>query len=218
MTSIKLARRDILMGSAAIAAGTTIGALGLTSPAFAAPNVGSAAPDFSIADSNGKVHNLQDYRGKTVILEWTNHDCPFVVKHYGTENMQKLQRDATADGIVWLSVVSSAPGTQGYVQGDEANKLTEERKAAPTAVLLDPKGKLGRDYTARVTPHMYIIDAEGKLVYMGGIDDTPTANWDDVKTAKNFVRAALDDMAKGQSIQNPVTRAYGCTVKYDTSA
>lgn len=218
MTTIKLARRDVLLGSAALVAGTTAGAFGLATPAFAAPKVGATAPDFSIADSNGKVHNLQDYRGKMVILEWTNHDCPFVVKHYGTENMQNLQRDTTADGIVWLSVVSSAPGTQGYVEGAEANKLTEERKAAPSAVLLDPKGKLGRAYTARVTPHMYIIDADGTLVYMGGIDDTPTANWDDVKTATNYVREALDDLAKGQPVRKPVTRAYGCTVKYDTSA
>ena len=219
MKTRNLNRRDVLvLGGAAALIGTVASPFGQIKPAFAAPKTGVTAPDFSIADSNGKMHNLKDYEGKTVILEWTNHECPFVMKHYGTENMQKLQRDATADGIVWLSVVSSAPGTQGYVDGDEANNVVTEQKAAPTAVLLDPKGKLGRTYSARVTPHMYIIDASGTLVYMGGIDDTPTANWDDVKTANNYVRAALDDMKNGRAIQNAVTRPYGCTVKYDTSA
>lgn len=218
MTTIALTRRDALLlgGSAALVA--MAGTFGLIRPAFAAPKPGIAAPGFSLTDSNGKTVTLADYKGKTVILEWTNHLCPYVGKHYGTDNMQTLQRETTANGMVWLSIISSAPDTQGYVEPAEANKLTTERKAAPTAVLFDPKGKVGRLYDARVTPHMYIIDPTGKLVYMGGIDDTPTADWDDVKTAKNYVRAALDDLAKGQPIGRPVTRAYGCTVKYDTSA
>lgn len=216
MKMMNFTRRDALFltGAAAVAAGP----LGAIAPAFAAPKPGTMAPGFTLPDSNGKDHTLADYRGKTVILEWTNHLCPYVSKHYGTDNMQALQRETTKQGIVWLSIISSAPGRQGYVDSAEANKLTDERKAAPTAVLFDPKGRVGRSYDARVTPHMYIIDAAGKLVYMGGIDDTPTADWDDVKTAKNYVRAALDDMAKGQPVAEPVTRAYGCTVKYDRSA
>jgi peroxiredoxin len=218
MTTNAFTRRDALLLSGSAALVAAAGMLGLVRPAFAAPKPGTAAPVFSLPDSNGKTVGLADFKGKTVILEWTNHLCPYVGKHYGTGNMQKLQHETSAEGIVWLSIISSAPDTQGYVDGREANKLTVERKAAPTAVLLDPKGTVGRLYDARTTPHMYIIDATGKLVYMGGIDDTPTADWDDVKTAKNYVRAALDDMAKGRPVANPVTRAYGCTVKYDTSA
>lgn len=218
MTTNALTRRDaLLLGGAAVLLATA-GTFGLVRPAFAAPKPGTMAPAFTLPDSNGKTVGLDDFRGKTVVLEWTNHLCPYVGKHYGTGNMQKLQQEAAADGIVWLSIISSAPGRQGYVSGKEANKLTDERNAAPTAVLLDPKGKVGRLYDARTTPHMYIIDASGKLVYMGGIDDTPTADWDDVKTAKNYVRAALDDMAQGRPVEKAVTRAYGCTVKYDHSA
>lgn len=216
MTANAMNRRDVL-----ILAGTTalIGAAsGLVKPAFAAANPGVAAPAFSLTDSNGKVHALKDYQGKTVILEWTNHLCPYVAKHYGTENMQALQRETTGNGMIWLSIISSAPNTQGYVEPAEANKLTVDRKAAPTAVLFDPKGGVGRSYDARVTPHMYIVDAKGTLVYMGGIDDKPTTDWDDVKTAKNYVRAALGDMANGRPVAETVTRAYGCTVKYDTSS
>ena len=216
MTANAMNRRDVL-----ILAGTTalIGAAsGLVKPAFAAANPGVAAPAFSLTDSNGKVHALKDYQGKTVILEWTNHLCPYVAKHYGTENMQALQRETTGNGMIWLSIISSAPNTQGYVEPAEANKLTVDRKAAPTAVLFDPKGGVGRSYDARVTPHMYIVDAKGTLVYMGGIDDKPTTDWDDVKTAKNYVRAALGDMSAGRPVADAVTRAYGCTVKYDTSS
>jgi peroxiredoxin len=211
-------RRDVLLlaGTTALVGATS--GLGLIRPAFAAPKPGVAAPAFTLPDSNGKVHNLKDYQGKTVILEWTNHLCPYVAKHYGTDNMQALQRETTSHGIVWLTIISSAPDTQGFVDGAEANKLTADRKAAPTAVLFDPKGTVGRSYDARVTPHMYIIDAKGTLLYMGGIDDKPTTDRDDVKTAKNYVRAALDDIAKGQPVAEAVTRAYGCTIKYDTSS
>ena len=153
-----------------------------------------------------------------MVLEWTNHGCPFVQKHYGTGNMQALQRDAADKGIVWLSVISSAPGLQGYVEGKEANRLSRERDAVPTAVLLDPKGKVGRSYDARTTPHMYVIDAAGTLVYMGGIDDRPTANWADVDGATNYVRAALDDVAAGRPVATPTARPYGCSVKYGRSS
>ncbi len=182
--------------------------------AQAAPTVGQPAPDFTAIDSNGATQQLSAQRGSTVILEWTNHDCPFVRKHYDTTNMQALQNDAKAQDIVWWSVISSAPGKQGYVSPAEANALTASRNAAPAAVLLDSDGKVGRLYGARTTPHMYIIDPEGTLVYMGGIDDNPSANPADVKTAKNYVRVALAAMDSGQAVEPASTRPYGCSVKY----
>jgi peroxiredoxin len=180
----------------------------------AAPKVGTPAPDFTARDSQGVQHTLADYRGKIVILEWTNHQCPFVGKHYHTGNMQALQQYATASGVTWLSIISSAPGTQGYVSGPEADALTAQRRASPTAVLLDPQGVVGRLYDARTTPHMYLIDATGTLVYMGGIDDKPSTHNADVKTATNYVRVALDEVRRAKPVSTPVTRPYGCTVKY----
>lgn len=182
--------------------------------ALSAPQVGREAPGFAGTDSDGKTFALADYRGKTVILEWTNHDCPFVARHYGLGNMQALQKEATADGVVWLSVISSAPGEQGYVTGKEANRLTRSRGAAPTRVVLDPDGTIGRRYGAVTTPHMYVIDPSGTLAYMGGIDDDPTA-WGDLKPdTRNFVRLALADLKAGRDVGQPVTRPYGCSVKY----
>lgn len=183
-------------------------------PVQATVAVGEAAPDFTAMDSNGISHKLSDLRGSTVVLEWTNHECPYTVKHYKSGNMQALQKDATGKGIVWLTVVSSAPGKQGYVTGEQANELTASRGASPSAVLLDPDGKIGRLYGARTTPHMYIIDPAGKLVYMGGIDDKPTADPTDIASANNYVREALSDMAAGKAIEHPTTRPYGCSVKY----
>jgi hypothetical protein len=180
----------------------------------AAPKIGQPAPDFMAVDSRGVTHSLGDYRGKIVILEWTNHQCPFVGKHYNTGNMQALQHYAKDTGVTWLSVISSAPGTQGYVSGPEAEALTAKRKASPTAVLLDPQGVVGRLYEARTTPHMYIIDAAGTLVYMGGIDDKPSTQAADVKTATNYVRVALDEVRSAKPVSMPVTRPYGCSVKY----
>ena len=195
---------------------TAIGVAGLivAGAALAAPSVQQPAPDFTAVDSNGQSHSLSDYRGKTVILEWTNHDCPYVRKHYETGNMQALQKDTAEDGVVWLSVISSAPGTQGYVKAPEANRLTETRDAAPSAVLLDPEGTVGKMYAARTTPHMYIVDPEGTLVYMGGIDDKPTSRHSSVEDAKNYVRQALAEMRAGQPISEASTRPYGCSVKY----
>lgn len=199
-------------------AATAMAGLLMTASAHAAPEPGKTAPEFSAVDSNGKTVKLSDYRGKTVVLEWTNDGCPYVQKHYSSNNMQMLQKEETAKGIVWLTIVSSAPGEQGYVTGDEANKLTRSRGAAPTAVLLDPEGKIGHLYDARTTPHMFIVNPEGTLVYMGGIDNKPTTNLADIKTAKNYVRAALDSVETGKPVENAVTRPYGCSVKYKYSS
>ncbi len=182
--------------------------------AWAKPQIGQPAPDFTGTDSNGKSWSLSSLRGKTVVLEWTNDGCPYVQKHYNSGNMQSLQKSAAAEGIVWLTVISSAEGQQGYVTGEEANKLTESRHAAPTAVILDPSGEIGHAYGAQTTPHMFIIDANGKLVFMGGIDDKPTTDPTTIKTAKNYVREALDELKAGKPITEAVTRPYGCSVKY----
>lgn len=183
-------------------------------PASAEAAAGEPAPAFTGISSNGEQVKLEDYRGKTVVLEWTNDGCPYVGKHYGTGNMQALQKDAKEKDIVWLTVISSAPGAQGHVSPGEANELTASRDAAPAAVILDEEGKIGRAYGAAVTPHMYVIDGEGVLQYMGAIDDKPTANHDDIETAANYVTAALDAVAQGKTPDPRATRAYGCTVKY----
>ncbi len=176
--------------------------------------IGAAAPDFVGADSNGKSVALKDLRGHIVVLEWSNNQCPFVGKHYRSGNMQSLQKEATAEGVVWLTVLSSAPGEQGNVTAAEANELTRSRGAAPTAVILDPSGDIGHAYGARTTPHMFIIDKRGTLVYMGGIDDKPTTDLADVPGAKNYVRLALAAVMAGKPVQDSVTRPYGCSVKY----
>jgi hypothetical protein len=165
-------------------------------------------------DSRGRSHRLSDYRGKTVVLEWTNHECPYTVKHYTTGNMQALQRAVTDRGSIWLSVVSSRPGSQGYVEGIEADKLTEDRQAKPTAVLLDPKGDLGRLYGAATTPHMYVISGGGVLVYMGGIDDQPTSNHASIQRARNYVREAVEAIEAGRPVAVASARPYGCSEKY----
>jgi len=182
--------------------------------AVAAPKVGEPAPDFSVVDTAGDTWTLEGLAGKKVILEWTNHDCPFVIKHYASGNMQALQEEATAAGYVWLSVISSASGKQGHVSPAKADDLTDSRGAAPTAVLLDTSGAMGRAYDAKTTPHMYVIDDADTLVYMGGIDDRPTANQADIEGASNFVRLAMADLAAGNPVGTPVTRPYGCSVKY----
>ncbi|MBK8908565.1 MAG: thioredoxin family protein [Rhodospirillales bacterium] len=211
LSSGLLARRTcVLVLAVAVGLATAAG----PSAARAVPTVGAPAPAFSATDSNGNDHALADYRGRVVVLEWTNHDCPYVGKHYGAGNMQALQKRATADGIVWLSVISSAPGTQGHVSGVEANRLTESRGAAPTAILLDPDGTVGRAYDARTTPHMYVVDADGTLVYMGGIDDRPTTRQADIPGATNYVTTALSDLAADRDVQVPTSRPYGCSVKY----
>jgi peroxiredoxin len=188
--------------------------LALSSGASAALQVGQPAPAFTGVDTTGQTHSLSDFLGKVVVLEWTNHDCPYVRKHYDAGNMQTQQREATADGVVWLSIISSAPGKQGHVSPAEADELTTSRDAAPTAVLLDESGDIGRAYKARTTPHMYVIDAEGRLAYMGGIDNIPSANPADIDEATQFVPTALAQVMAGKAADPSVTRPYGCSVKY----
>lgn len=189
--------------------------LGFAAGLSAAPQLGQPAPDFSVVDTAGQTHSLSDFAGQKVVLEWTNHDCPFVVKHYSADNMQDQQRGSRDDHeVTWLTVISSKPGAQGHVSPEQADELTETRNAYPSAVLLDESGDMGRAYDARVTPHMYIIDEDGILRYMGGIDSNPSSDPDDIPGAKQFVVAALDELAAGVAISDSVTRPYGCTIKY----
>ncbi len=176
---------------------------------------GSNVSDMTVTDSNGKTHNLSDFAGKRVVLEWTNEGCPYVKKHYNTNNMQDTQKMATAnDDTVWLSIISSAPGKQGYKSGAEANATAEKYDAAPTAIVLDPSGAMGRTFAAKTTPHMYVIDENQTLVYQGAIDDNRSANPATVKGAKNYVKAALADMDAGRAVVESETAPYGCSVKY----
>lgn len=179
-----------------------------------APKVGAAAPGFSLPDLHGKTHSLDDFKGKYVVLEWFNPGCPFVKKHYETDNMQSLQKEFGGKGVVWLTIDSSAEGKEGYLSPADANKQMAEWKMKPTALLLDPVGKVGHEYAATNTPHMYIIDPGGKLIYSGAIDSKPTANPKDVKDATNYVRGALEEAMSGKPISNPTSRAYGCSIKY----
>jgi peroxiredoxin len=185
-----------------------------SSVAFAAPVVGQPAPAFTAVDSNGKSHSLADYKGKVVVLEWTNDGCPYVQKHYNSSTMQTLQQDARASGAVWLTVISSAPGKQGNVNGAGANALTQSRGAHPTAVLLDPTGTVGREYEAKTTPQMFVIDKGGVLRYMGAIDDKPVAAPASLTGARPYVREALTAVAAGQTVAVASTEPYGCSVKY----
>lgn len=175
---------------------------------------GEQAPDFKGTDSNGKTQTLAQYRGKYVVLEWTNRDCPYTRKHYASGNMEALQKQWTAKGVVWLTVISSAPGEQGYATAAQENEYLEKMHAAPTAVVLDPSGGIGRLYDAKTTPNMFVVDPSGKLVYEGAIDDQPTPDPASLKDARNFVSAALEQSMSGQPVATPVTRPYGCSVKY----
>lgn len=176
--------------------------------------VGGAAPAWTLTDTNGKSHSLADFRGKHVVLEWTNHDCPFVVRHYQDGHMQGLQKWATEKGVVWLSIISSAPGQQGHVTAEQGNAIMKEKGFGATAKLLDPAGTVGRAYGARTTPHLFVIDPQGKLIYMGGIDDKRSTNPADNRTARNHVRAALEEALAGKPVSVPTSQPYGCSVKY----
>jgi len=176
--------------------------------------VGKAAPDFSLKDAYGNEHALSDFQGKFVVLEWTNPDCPFVKKHYKSQNMQNLQKKYTDQGVTWLSVASSASGKQGYYSAEEWIKLTESRNASPTAVLLDPNGEVGKKYGAKTTPHMYVVNPEGKLIYQGAIDSVSSADPADIPESQNYVQMALDQSMAGEDVEIDSTKSYGCSVKY----
>ncbi len=182
--------------------------------AAAAPETGKPAPDFTLPGQDGKPVKLSALKGSWVVLEWFNKDCPFVRKHYGSKNMQDLQKKYAAKGVKWLSVVSSKPGKQGHLTSAEAAAVLAEEGMSSTAILLDPKGDVGRLYQAKTTPHMYVVDPKGTLVFMGGIDDKPTADPKDIKGARNHVAAALDEGMAGKKISVPTTKPYGCSVKY----
>jgi peroxiredoxin len=183
-------------------------------PAIAAPEPGTPAPAFEAKDTNGNAVSLSGLDDKVVVLEWTNHLCPFVQKHYESGNMQSLQKDVTGDGAVWLTVISSAPGKQGHVSPDEANELTATRDAAPSHVILDEDGSLGQLYGATATPHMVVIRPDQTVAYMGAIDSIPSASQADIPKAENYVREAYTAVASGGEVAKPVTKAYGCSVKY----
>jgi peroxiredoxin len=187
-----------------------------SSTLFAAdsPAVGSAAPDFSVSDSKGKTQSVSQYKGKYVVLEWFNPECPFVKKHYGGGNMQKLQQEFTGKGVVWLSVDSSAPGKEGNLTPEQGEKKIAELKAHSTALVLDPDGKVGQAYGAKNTPHMFVINPEGKIIYEGAIDSKATPNPADIPGATNYVKTALDEALAGKPITTPSSRPYGCSVKY----
>ncbi len=176
--------------------------------------VGQPAPTFSVSDTSGKAVSLADFKGKTVVLEWVNPGCPYVRKHYDSANMQATQKGATGAGVVWLAVNSTSQGHYDYKKPADMAAWMQQQKANASATLMDSDGKIGKAYGARTTPHMYVVDAKGTLVYAGGIDDKPSANPADVKTAKNYVTAALADVAAGKSVAQAATRPYGCSVKY----
>jgi hypothetical protein len=191
--------------------------LGAPVGASAQVAVGQAAPAFSLIAADGKTVSLESLRGKTVVLEWTNHDCPFVRKHYDAGNMQTQQKEALAAGAVWLQVISSAPGKQGFVDGATAIALNTKRNAVPAGTLLDPTGKVGQQFGAKTTPHMYIINAQGTLVYQGGIDNIASARPEDIAKAEQYVRVALSELGAGRPVTKPASKPYGCSVKYADS-
>ena len=197
---------------AALLVASTI-ALSVT-PALAAPEVGKPAPEFSAVGSDGKTYDLKSFAGKYVVLEWLNHGCPYVKKHYEGGAMQSLQKEYTAKGVVWLSIISSAPGKQGHASADEANAANKAHSAQPTAVLLDESGAVGQLYDAKTTPHMFVIDPSGVLIYAGAIDDQPSFDAGSLAGAKSYVRAALDEAMAGKPVTVASTKAYGCSVMY----
>ena len=208
--SIIVPRRMLLLGSAALAA--------LPATAFAASDLGKPAPAFAATASNGKPWSLDQLKGKVVVLETTNRDCPYVGTHYRAGNMQTQPREAAARGEIWLTVDASAPGEQGFVTAGEANDTVKKNSAAPAAVLLDPQSRIARAYGATVTPHMYVIDASGVLVYKGGVDSIPSSNVNDIPKARQYVRVALDEVLAGKPVTDASTRPYGCTLKYGNNA
>src|SRR5438445_3559287 len=185
--------------------------------ALDSPPVGSAAPDFSLTDAKGQTHSLSQYKGKYVVLEWFNPECPFVKKHYGSGNMQKLQEEYTGKGVVWLTIDSNAPGSEGNMTPEQAAKVAAAWKTHQTALLLDLEGKAGRAYGAKNTPNMVVVSREGKIAYEGAIDSKATPNPADIPNSTNYVKAALDESLAGKPVTTPQTKPYGCSVKYKSS-
>ena len=185
---------------------------------IAAAKVGDAAPEFTATASNGKTVRLADYRGKYVVLEWHNNGCPYVGKHYNSGNMQRLQKHWTSQGVVWFTILSSAPGKQGYVTASEENDYLTKEQAAPTAALLDPSGDIGHSYDAKTSPQMVVINPQGVVIYSGAIDDKPTTDLQDVQGATNYVSLALEESMAGKPVKIAATRPYGCSVKYGDSS
>jgi hypothetical protein len=210
---INLSKRNLIAGAAAFAIASAVLTVGACS-AEASVETGAAAPAFSVQDASGATRSLAEFRGRTVVLEWTNHGCPYVRKHYDSGNMQTLQREATANGVVWLQVISSAPGQQGHLDGPGALAQARTENAAPSATLLDPTGAMGRAYGARNTPQMFVIGPTGSVLYQGAIDDRPSARPASLEGATNYVRAALEDIQAGRQVRTAETTPYGCTVKY----
>ena len=200
-------KQALVLGAACVATG-----------AMAQATVGQPAPAFSGVDAAGKPVTLADFKGKYVVLEWTNPECPFVKKHYDSGNMQKLQKELTGQGAAWITVISSAPGKQGHVTAAEEQAYLNKENAAPTNVIFDEDGKIGQAYGAKTTPHMFVIDDKGTLVYAGGIDSKATANPADIASATNYVNQALGEALAGKPVSQPVTKPYGCSVKYPPGA
>lgn len=202
----------ILRRSLIVAA--SLAGLVATTPAFAAPAVGQMAPNFTLKDTSGKAVSLADFKGKHVVLEWVNPGCPYVRKHYNSANMQGTQKEVTGKGVVWLSINSTEDSSYDYLAPDALAKWMVDQKAAPTRTLMDPEGTAGQAYGARTTPHLYIIDPQGRMVYAGGIDSIPSSRVDDIKTAVNYVKQGVSQTLAGQALSNPTTRPYGCAIKY----
>ncbi len=199
----------------ALSAGAIIASVG-SANADTPLEIAGIVPDFSGTNSYGEIISLSDFEGQTVVLEWTNDGCPFVRKHYAepVNNMQTLQSDAAGDDVVWITVISSAPGKQGHVDGAGANELTTSRGATPAHVILDETGEIGRLYGAKTTPHMYVIEGDSTLAYMGAIDSKRSTQVNDIEGSENYVTAALEAVAAGEAVATPSTKAYGCSVKY----
>ena len=193
---------------------STLFAVALAASVYASPQVGKPAPNFTLKDLSGQSHELSDFKGKYVVLEWVNFGCPFVEKHYGSKNMQKLQKEFVDKGVVWLSICSSAPGKQGNETPDAAKSGLAEFGSAATAYLDDEDGTVGKLYQAKTTPDMFVVNPEGVLIYAGAIDDKPTPDPSTVAGANNYVRAALEEATAGKAVSVPSTKPYGCSVKY----
>jgi len=211
LTLRSLAWIPFLAGTMLAATPTSVA---MTEARRAGPEIGKPAPDFSLPDTNGEEHSLAQYHGKWVVLEWLNYDCPYVKKHYSSGNIPGQQEKWTAKGVVWMAIVSSAPGKQGYFEAADMNARSAKEGSRANAVLLDPDGKVGHLYDARTTPHMFVIDPDGVLRYMGGIDNVATARVEDLERATQLVDQALTELSAGKPVSVPTSRPYGCSVKY----